>query len=198
MTKLTKRKLLCVAIIIVGIALDFISKQIAANNMVLHQSIPLWQDVLHITLVHNYGAAFGMMSGSRWIFITVSVAAIISFCSYLVITKSKRPMWLYSLAMMVAGGIGNMIDRIWLGYVVDFIDFTLIDFAVFNIADSFICVGAGLMMLDLVLDMIETGKEVKRENEEKARAKTAEAKTETEETPCENEAINNDTDSNVD
>ena len=91
-----------------------------------------------------------------------------------------------------------MIDRIWLGYVVDFIDFTLIDFAVFNIADSFICVGAGLMMLDLVLDMIETGKEVKRENEEKARAKTAEAKTETEETPCENEAINNDTDSNVD
>ena len=198
MTKLTKRKLLCVAIIIVGIALDFISKQIAANNMVLHQSIPLWQDVLHITLVHNYGAAFGMMSGSRWIFITVSVAAIISFCYYLVITKSKRPMWLYSLAMMVAGGIGNMIDRIWLGYVVDFIDFTLIDFAVFNIADSFICVGAGLMMLDLVLDMIETGKEVKRENEEKARAKTAEAKTETEETPCENEAINNDTDSNVD
>ncbi len=194
MTKLTKRKLLCVAIIIAGIAIDFISKRIAANNMVLHQSIPLWKDVLHITLVHNYGAAFGMMSGSRWIFITVSVVAIISFCSYLILTKSKRPMWLYSLAMMAAGGIGNMIDRIWLGYVVDFIDFTLIDFAVFNIADSFICVGAGLMMLDLVLDMIETGKEVKRENEEK----TTEAETKTEEIPCENEAINNDTDSNVD
>lgn len=188
MTKLTKRKLLCVAIIIAGIAIDFFSKRIAANNMVLHQSIPLWEGVLHITLIHNYGAAFGMMSGSRWIFITVSVAAIIAFCSYLVFTKSKRPLWLYSLALMAAGGIGNMIDRVWLGYVVDFIDFTLIDFAVFNIADSFICVGAGLMMLDLVLDMIATSKEAKRENKEKAKAEEALGNTEVE---------NNDTDSSA-
>ncbi len=173
MTKLTKRKLICVAIIIVGIIVDFASKRILSGAMTLHQSIPLWQDVLHITLVHNYGAAFGMMSGSRWIFITVSTVAIIAFCAYLVFTKSKRPLWLYALAMMASGGIGNMIDRIWLGYVVDFIDFTLIDFAVFNIADSLICVGAGLMMLDLILDMIATAKQVKLENEQKRKAAEA-------------------------
>ena len=163
MTKLTKRKLLCVIIIVAGLLVDFISKRIIATEMALHQSIPLWRGVLHITYVQNRGAAFGMMAGSRWVFITVSSAAIIAFCVYLILTKTARPLWIYSLAMMASGGIGNMIDRIWLGYVVDFIDFTLINFAVFNIADSLICIGAALMMLDLVFDFIETSKQLKNE-----------------------------------
>jgi signal peptidase II len=60
--------------------------------------------------------------------------------------------------MVVSGGIGNMIDRLALGYVVDFIDFRLINFAVFNGADSFVCVGAGLLVLALVREMIEESK----------------------------------------
>jgi signal peptidase II len=64
-----------------------------------------------------------------------------------------------SLSMLISGGIGNMIDRIALGYVVDFIDFRLINFAIFNGADSFVCVGAGLLILALVLDMVREGKE---------------------------------------
>ena len=60
--------------------------------------------------------------------------------------------------LIVSGGIGNMIDRIALGYVVDFIDFALIDFAVFNIADSLVCIGAGLLVLALVLDIIKEAK----------------------------------------
>lgn len=165
MTKLTKRKLICVVIILAGLALDFISKRIIENNMELLESIPLWQDVFHITYVQNRGAAFGMMADNRWVFLSVSTVAIIAFCIYLARTRSDRPVWLYSLAMMTAGGIGNMIDRIWLGYVVDFLDFTLIDFAVFNIADSFICVGAAFMMLDLICDLVQTGKQIKKEAE---------------------------------
>ena len=79
--------------------------------------------------------------------------------------------------MIVSGGVGNMIDRLFregvdaLGnvyyYVVDFIDFTLIDFAVFNGADSFVCVGAGLMVLSLILEMKQ---EIKKEKAEKAKA----------------------------
>jgi signal peptidase II len=61
--------------------------------------------------------------------------------------------------MLIAGGIGNMIDRLALGYVVDFIDFRLIDFAIFNGADSFVCVGAGLLILALLRDIIREGKE---------------------------------------
>lgn len=167
MNTLTKRKLTCAAIIAFGIIIDFISKRIVATQMALHQSIPLWRGVLHITYVQNRGAAFGMMAGSRWIFITVSSIAIIAFFLYLLYTKSDRPMWLFAISMMASGGIGNMIDRIWLGYVVDFIDFTLINFAVFNIADSLICVGAGFMILDLILDFIKTSKELRAENEEK-------------------------------
>ena len=163
MTKLTKRKLICVVIILAGLVLDFISKRIIENNMELLESIPLWQDVFHITYVQNRGAAFGMMADNRWVFLSVSTVAIIAFCIYLARTRSDRPVWLYSLAMMTAGGIGNMIDRIWLGYVVDFLDFTLIDFAVFNIADSFICVGAAFMMLDLICDLVQTGKQIKKE-----------------------------------
>ena len=66
--------------------------------------------------------------------------------------------------MIIGGGIGNMIDRISLEYVIDFIDFTLIDFAVFNVADSFVCVGAGILIAYLVWDMIN---EIKREKAEK-------------------------------
>ena len=63
-----------------------------------------------------------------------------------------------SVAMIISGGIGNMIDRTALGYVVDMIDFRIIDFAVFNGADSFVCVGAGLLILALVLDIIKESK----------------------------------------
>lgn len=161
MTKLKRNKLFCIAIIVFGIVVDFISKRIIATSMELEQSIPLWRDVLHITYVHNKGAAFGMLASDRWVFISISTIAIIAFCIYLVFTKSERTLWLCAFAMMASGGIGNMIDRIWLGYVVDFIDFTLIDFAVFNIADTFICVGAGLMMLDLIIDLVQSSKQEK-------------------------------------
>jgi signal peptidase II len=71
--------------------------------------------------------------------------------------------------MIISGGIGNMIDRVALGYVVDFIDFRLINFAVFNGADSFVCVGAGIMILALILEMRrEATSEKEKKTAEKA------------------------------
>ena len=67
-----------------------------------------------------------------------------------------------SIALVISGGIGNMIDRVALGYVVDFLKFAFIDFPVFNIADSLVCVGAGLLMLAMVLDIINESKEKKK------------------------------------
>lgn len=117
--------------------------------------MPIIKDVLHLTYIHNRGAAFGMMANSRWVFMIISSVAILLMAAYLYIGRAQSKLYTVSLAIIISGGIGNMIDRIAYGYVIDFIDFCLIDFYVFNIADSFVCVGAGLLILALVLDIIK-------------------------------------------
>ena len=115
-------------------------------------SFPIIKDVLHLTYVENRGAAFGMLQNHRWVFMIISSVMLVVLI--IVMIKHKKhlhPIMNIGLSFVFGGGIGNMIDRTLLGYVVDFIDFTLIDFAVFNIADTFICVGVGLLILDIIL-----------------------------------------------
>jgi len=156
------------AAIIGGIVLDQISKLIAVKLLAPVESVPLWEGVLHLTYVENKGAAFGMLADHRWVFMSISSVAIIAIALYLYSGRNTSKLYTAALMMIVSGGIGNMIDRIALGYVIDFIDFALIDFAVFNIADSIVCIGAGLLILSLVLDII---KEAKAEKEKKASEK---------------------------
>jgi signal peptidase II len=156
------------AAIIGGIVLDQISKLIAVKLLAPIGSVPLWEGVLHLTYVENKGAAFGMLADQRWIFISISSVAIIAIALYLYSGRNESKLYCGALTLIISGGIGNMIDRIALGYVVDFIDFALIDFAVFNIADSFVCIGAGLLVLALILDII---KEAKLEKAKRASGK---------------------------
>ena len=144
-------------IIIVGIILDQLTKWLSVKylNPIWPDSVPIIKDALQLTYAENTGAAFGSFAGKPWIFNSVSVVAIILISVYLFGCKGGRRLQDIALAMIVSGGIGNMIDRIRLGYVVDFIDFCLIDFAIFNGADSFVCVGAGLLILSLVLDLVD-------------------------------------------
>lgn len=109
--------------------------------------LPLWQDVLHLTYVENTGAAFGLLKNHRWVFMIVSTIAIIAMIVFMVLNRSHSVLFNLSIGMIIGGGIGNMIDRIVNGFVVDFIDFTLINFAVFNGADSFVCIGAVLLFI---------------------------------------------------
>jgi signal peptidase II len=148
-------------IIAVGIILDQLTKYLSVVYLKVVDTVPLIRDVLHLTYVENRGAAFGMMKENRWIFISVSTVAIIIFALYLYFGHADTRLHAVSLAMIVSGGIGNMIDRLALGYVVDFIDFRLINFAVFNGADSFVCVGAGLLILALMLDLVREAKNKK-------------------------------------
>ena len=150
-------------IIVAGIVLDQLTKLLSVLFLKNLDTVPLIEGVLHLTYVENTGAAFGMMKDSRWIFLTVSTVAIAAFLAYLYLGHAKNKLYNVSIAMIVSGGIGNMIDRLALGYVVDFIDFRLINFAVFNGADSFVCVGAGLLVLALILEMIEESKRAKEE-----------------------------------
>lgn len=156
------------AVILGGIGLDQLSKFLAVKLLAPVESVPLWEGVLHLTYVENRGAAFGMLADHRWVFMSISSVAIIAIALYLYSGRNTSKLYTAALMMIVSGGIGNMIDRIALGYVIDFIDFALIDFAVFNIADSIVCIGAGLLILSLVLDII---KEAKAEKEKKASKK---------------------------
>ena len=146
------------AIIAVTIFLDQITKYLTVLHLKPVDTVPIIEDVIHLTYVENTGAAFGMMKDARWLFMTVSTVAIIGILAYMFVKRPKAKLENLSLAFIVGGGIGNMIDRTLLGYVVDMIDFRLINFAVFNVADSFVCVGAGLMVLYLILEMVKETK----------------------------------------
>ena len=130
---------------------DQLTKYLTVFYLKPVDTVPLIQNVLHLTYVENRGAAFGMLSENRWVFMTVSIVAILLLAVYLIWKKPKDKWVCLSLSFIIGGGIGNMIDRVALGSVVDMIDFRLIHFAVFNVADSFVCVGAGILMVWLIV-----------------------------------------------
>lgn len=150
------------AMIIVGVIfLDQITKWLTVINLDLGESFPLIENVFHFTYVQNRGAAFGILKDQRWVFLIISTVAIVAM--FIMLWKSRKDSKLLCIAisMIIGGGIGNMIDRCLLGYVIDFLDFTLINFAVFNVADSFVCIGVGLFILELIFEMkkeIQNGK----------------------------------------
>ena len=159
-----------IGIIALTVILDQLTKYLTVQYLMPIKTFPIIEDVLHLTYVENPGAAFGMMKDARWLFMSVSTVAIIGLLVYLFVKKTHSILENTALCFIIGGGIGNMIDRVALGYVVDMIDFRLINFAVFNVADSFVCVGAGLLMLYLIRAMI---KEYREEQAKVAAAKTA-------------------------
>ncbi len=150
-----------IAVIAGSVFLDQITKYLTILYLKPVDTVPIIRDVLHLTYVENTGAAFGMMKDQRWLFMTISTVAIIAVLVYMFVQKPQSRLECVALSFIVGGGIGNMIDRTLLGYVVDMIDFRLINFAVFNVADSFVCVGVGLMMLYLILSVIDEQKPLK-------------------------------------
>ncbi len=147
--------LLLIAMMVGIVFADQLTKWLAVIYLQGEPSFPLWKGVLHFTYAKNEGAAFGMLSNHRWVFMVFSALAILVLLFYLFYFRPKSRFVQITLAMIIGGGIGNMIDRCWLGYVIDFIDFTLIDFAIFNVADSFVTVGSFMLMGYLVKDIVK-------------------------------------------
>ena len=161
--------LIWVFVIAGAVILDQLSKWLIVTYLP-EGGIDIIPGVLRFTYVENRGAAFGMLSNHRWVFIIVSTLALAALAFYLF--KYKPEGWLgrMSMSFIIGGGIGNMIDRSLLAYVIDFIDFCAfpeIWMWVFNVADSFVCVGAGMLMLYLVLSTV---KEIKQEKAKKAQS----------------------------
>ena len=163
------------AIIAVGIITDQLTKYLAVANLKAIGTFPIIKDAVHLTYVENRGAAFGMLADKREVFIIISSVTIVALLLYLYLGHAEKRLYAVSLAMIVSGGIGNMIDRIALGYVVDFIDCRFVKypvpsggewgwqtFPVFNGADSFVCVGAALLVLALIIDIVKESKAEKK------------------------------------
>lgn len=148
--------------------LDIMSKLVAELQLSKIATLPLWQRVFHLTYVENRGIAFGLFSGARVPFIIVSVLILAALA--VVYTKTgHRSRWLkIGTALVYGGALGNLLERMAKGYVVDFFDFCLIDFPVFNLADIAVCVGAILMMIHFLFfdEKDKKGKERKDEPHE--------------------------------
>ena len=161
-----KTLIVLISVIAGGVGIDLLTKLLVDGLMELGQSVTLIPGVLNLTYIRNYGAAFGMLSNHRWVFMLISTVAIIAIGIYLFRFCKEGMFFKIGLAMIVSGGIGNMIDRTVYGYVIDMIDFCLFPFWtwIFNVADSFVCVGAGIIILALILEIIKEGKKKKHDS----------------------------------
>ena len=156
--------LICIIIIALSIALDQISKQLVVHFLDRGNPLEIIPGVFRFSYVENRGAAFGMLDDQRWVFMIVSTVAIAGLIVYLFKFAPKNMLLRVGLSLVIGGGIGNMIDRIAYGYVVDFLDFCAFPSLwkwVFNIADACVCVGAGIVMLYFIIDIVKDAKKQK-------------------------------------
>lgn len=137
------------------VVLDQISKQIASSMLELYQPIAMLP-FFNFTLAHNYGAAFSFLSNAggwqRYALAAVALATSIGITIWLKRLPKNDPWMAVSLSLILGGAIGNLYDRVILGYVVDFLDFywATSHFPAFNIADSAITIGAVMMIIDVI------------------------------------------------
>ena len=146
-----------------AVALDQWIKYLTVANIALYQDVPFWDGLFHFTYVQNTGAAFSSFEGQQWLFALI-FAAFTAAVVYDAVKKympfSKFERW--CVAAIYAGGLGNMIDRVRLGYVVDMIEVEFISFPVFNVADCFITCGCVLLMVSLIFFNKEFWKDEKK------------------------------------
>ena len=139
--------ILAILLITGGIGLDRWVKAWAVNTLQPAGFIPVWDGVFRLTYAENHGAAFSMLHGQRWFLIAVTGVVLAFLLVALCAKWIPRGLARWGVYCVFAGAIGNLIDRIAQGYVVDLFDFYLIHFAVFNVADVFVCTGGGLIAL---------------------------------------------------
>ena len=157
-----KEYILYTAIILFIVAIDVLTKVLTVEFIPYRGNIPVIDGIVSLSHIHNEGAAWGMLGDHRWVFLSLSSVTLVGISLYLYLGHAQNMLYGVSLSMIVAGGVGNMIDRVALGFVIDFIKVDFMSFPVFNAADSFVCIGAGLLILALVRDLILEAKAKKK------------------------------------
>ena len=145
------------------VAADQFTKFLTVANIALGEELPFLPGLLQFTYVQNTGAAFSSFEGQQWLFALIFAV----FTGLILWEYYKKPMGFskferWCIAAIYGGGLGNMIDRVRMGYVVDMIETTFMDFPVFNVADCFITCGCALLMVHLALFNKECWKDEKK------------------------------------
>ena len=142
-----------------SILVDQLTKSWAVNVLNDGSSIKVIGNFLRFTYAENRGAAFSILQNQRWFFIVVTIVMLIVLAYIFFRTKNINKLSRLSIAMIAGGAIGNFIDRLMLGYVIDFIDVrfgSFYNFPIFNIADSFVVCGTILMIFLILFNKFET------------------------------------------
>ena len=136
-------------LIIVFLIIDFVSKIIVSNFMNVHDSIPVIKDFFYISYFRNTGGAWSILNNHTWLLTLISLIIIIFLVYYVYKNKPKNRLEKIGYSMIIAGSIGNLMDRIIYGYVIDFFDFNIFgyNYPIFNFADVFIVVGVFFLII---------------------------------------------------
>lgn len=131
------------------LVVDQLSKYYVVTHFRLFESVPVIENIFHWTYILNPGAAFGLMAGSRWIFVAIAAAVLVGIY-WMRKDIMENGWWVqYGTALFAGGAIGNLIDRARQGLVIDFFDFRI--WPIFNVADIAICVGVGMIVWKILI-----------------------------------------------
>ena len=145
------------------VAADQFTKYLTVASIALGEHIPFLPGLIRFTYVRNYGAAFSSFQGQQWLFALIFVVfTVLILWEYRKKSMPFKTFERWCIAAIYGGGLGNMIDRVRLGYVVDMIETEFIEFPVFNVADCFITCGCIALMVSLILLNKEFWKEEKK------------------------------------
>lgn len=140
--------LVCIGLIVI----DQVSKFLAIVKLAPIENITVIPGILDFTFVKNYGAAFGILQGQRWFFVIITIVILGGILvAFWKLPKQREFDYVrWTLLVLAAGAVGNLIDRFFRGYVVDFFEFTFISYPVFNVADIYVVVGTAILAFLLI------------------------------------------------
>ena len=143
------RKLYFPLAAVILILLDQLSKQWIVNHIPLNAIRKCVPGIFSLTYLRNYGAAFSILQNQQWLFTVITLAVVGAACYYFIKNINGNFWFLFGLLLIISGGIGNFIDRLRLSYVVDMVHLDFMNFAIFNVADSYLTVGVVILFIAL-------------------------------------------------
>ena len=144
---------------VILVIIDQLTKYFTVQNIDLYEVVEFIPNVVSLTYIRNTGAAFSILEGQMWFFYIVTVVVAAGLIYYMYTEARENKILGFLLSLILAGAIGNFIDRLFLQYVVDMIKLEFIDFAIFNVADSYLTVGVILLLIYTFYDERKTLKE---------------------------------------
>ena len=162
------------AVMILGVLADRITKILAAGYLPYEVPVPIIGNIFSLEYIHNKGAAWSILDGRVGLLLIITVAVTIFIAWLLHKTPKEQKFMRFSYALLISGALGNIIDRVYYGYVIDFLRFP--NFPVFNIADCCVTVGIALIIILTIKDMIDESKNNKNNKKPAQNGKKAKQK----------------------